>query len=414
MSEQITVRLPDGSTRALATGTTAAGLAAGHRLPPGQGGRDRGRERRRARPGHRAPRRRRGRRSSPPTATAASSRSATRRPTCWPRPCSTCSRAPPSASVRRWRTASTTTSSCRAARTSCEDDLERIDARMREIIKEAQPFVRDELPAERGPRGVRRTTASSSRSSTTPAPTRCRPRRRPSRSAPTRTRRRSRRTRRRSTATPASSTCAAARTCRHTGQHLGHFKLMRVAGAYWRGQEGNPQLQRIYGTAWDSKKALEEHLHRLEEAAKRDHRKLGARARPVQLPGRDRLRPGRVPPQGRPRADADGGLLAPAARRGRLRVRQLAAHHQGGAVRDVGPPRLVRRRHVPADPLRRRGRRRGAGLLPQADELPVPRPDLPVAAAELPRAPAAAVRVRHACTATRRAAWSTASRACAA
>jgi threonyl-tRNA synthetase len=51
---------------------------------------------------------------------------------------------------------------------------------------------------------------------------------------------------------------------------------MRVAGAYWRGDEHNQQLQRIYGTAWESKKALEEHLHRLEEAEKRDHRKLGA------------------------------------------------------------------------------------------------------------------------------------------
>ena len=50
---------------------------------------------------------------------------------------------------------------------------------------------------------------------------------------------------------------------------------MRVAGAYWRGDEKNPQLQRIYGTAWASKQALAEHLHRLEEAAKRDHRKLG-------------------------------------------------------------------------------------------------------------------------------------------
>ncbi len=57
---------------------------------------------------------------------------------------------------------------------------------------------------------------------------------------------------------------------------LGHFKLMRVAGAYWRGDEHKQQLQRIYGTAWESKKALEEHLVRLEEAEKRDHRKLGA------------------------------------------------------------------------------------------------------------------------------------------
>jgi threonyl-tRNA synthetase len=57
---------------------------------------------------------------------------------------------------------------------------------------------------------------------------------------------------------------------------LGAFKLMRVAGAYWRGNEKGPQLQRVYGTAWESEKALAEHLHRLEEAEKRDHRKLGA------------------------------------------------------------------------------------------------------------------------------------------
>lgn len=56
---------------------------------------------------------------------------------------------------------------------------------------------------------------------------------------------------------------------------LGSFKLMRVAGAYWRGDESRPQLQRIYGTAWESEKALKEHLVRLEEAEKRDHRKLG-------------------------------------------------------------------------------------------------------------------------------------------
>ena len=53
------------------------------------------------------------------------------------------------------------------------------------------------------------------------------------------------------------------------------FKLMRTAAAYWRGDEKNRQLQRIYGTAWESKDALAEHLHRLEEAEKRDHRKLG-------------------------------------------------------------------------------------------------------------------------------------------
>lgn len=60
-----------------------------------------------------------------------------------------------------------------------------------------------------------------------------------------------------------------------TTGRLGHFKLMRVAGAYWRGDEKRSQLQRIYGTAWESKAALEEHINRLVEAEKRDHRRLG-------------------------------------------------------------------------------------------------------------------------------------------
>ena len=53
------------------------------------------------------------------------------------------------------------------------------------------------------------------------------------------------------------------------------FKLLTVAGAYWRGSENNPMLQRIYGTAFESTEALEEHLNKLEEAEKRDHRTLG-------------------------------------------------------------------------------------------------------------------------------------------
>lgn len=53
------------------------------------------------------------------------------------------------------------------------------------------------------------------------------------------------------------------------------YKIQSIAGAYWRGDEKNKMLQRIYGTAFDSQKALEEYLHLLEEAAKRDHRKLG-------------------------------------------------------------------------------------------------------------------------------------------
>ena len=57
--------------------------------------------------------------------------------------------------------------------------------------------------------------------------------------------------------------------------HLKAFKLMKVAGAYWRGDSNNEMLQRIYGTAWADKKALKAYLHRVEEAEKRDHRRFG-------------------------------------------------------------------------------------------------------------------------------------------
>ena len=71
---------------------------------------------------------------------------------------------------------------------------------------------------------------------------------------------------------------------------LGHFALQRVAGAYWRGDHTRPMLQRIYGTAWASKKDLDAYLHRLEEAAKRDHRKLAAELDLVSWP--EELGPG--------------------------------------------------------------------------------------------------------------------------
>ncbi|GGP66938.1 threonine--tRNA ligase [Saccharothrix coeruleofusca] len=60
-----------------------------------------------------------------------------------------------------------------------------------------------------------------------------------------------------------------------TTKHIPAFKLTRVAAAYWRGNERNPQLQRIYGTAWESQEALDAHLELLAEAERRDHRKLG-------------------------------------------------------------------------------------------------------------------------------------------
>ena len=62
----------------------------------------------------------------------------------------------------------------------------------------------------------------------------------------------------------------------NTGVIRNGWALSRVAAAYWRGSEKNPQLQRIYGTAWPSKDELREHQHRLEEAARRDHRRLGS------------------------------------------------------------------------------------------------------------------------------------------
>jgi threonyl-tRNA synthetase len=149
-------------------------------------------------------------------------------------------------------------------RTFTEADLDAIDARMREIIKADQPFVRDELPAaqaldvfaeqpykreiiERVSTGAADDDDSGEIGGG-------------------------------ETISVYRNTPEFVDLCR--GPHvpstsrLGHFKLMKVAGAYWRGNEKGPMLQRIYGTAWESKSALEEHLHRLEEAEKRDHRKL--------------------------------------------------------------------------------------------------------------------------------------------
>jgi len=137
-----------------------------------------------------------------------------------------------------------------------DDDLSRIEARMREIVAESQPFQREELSKDEGLRlfadqpykveiieGVD-----------------------PSEGAE-------------------GGVVSAYRNdgwvdlCRGphvpTTARLGAFKLMKVAGAYWRGDEHKAMLQRIYGTAWESEKALKEHLHRLEEAERRDHRKLG-------------------------------------------------------------------------------------------------------------------------------------------
>ncbi|MEA3218293.1 MAG: threonyl-tRNA synthetase, partial [Acidimicrobiia bacterium] len=139
------------------------------------------------------------------------------------------------------------------------EDLPRIEARMREIIAEGQPFVRRECPVKEGlqifsahryKREIIEGTVDDPTSVTERGLVRLYEN--PPRFV---------------------DLCRGPHVPR-TDTFLGHFKLMRVAGAYWRGQVDQPMLQRIYGTAWATKKDLDDHLHMLEEAEKRDHRRL--------------------------------------------------------------------------------------------------------------------------------------------
>ena len=143
-----------------------------------------------------------------------------------------------------------------------DQDLERIEARMREIVAADQRFVREELDRDEGltrfadqpfkQEIIERVDRSEVGSGAVISVYR----------------------------NPRDGAADFLDLCR--GPHvprtsrLGAFKLMRVAGAYWRGDEHGPVLQRIYGTAWETPAALAEHLHRLEEAERRDHRRLGA------------------------------------------------------------------------------------------------------------------------------------------
>jgi threonyl-tRNA synthetase len=149
-------------------------------------------------------------------------------------------------------------------RTFSDDDLAAIETRMREIMKASQPFVRSEMSAAEALvlfssqkykcEIIERVTSGSADGSD-------------------------------AAEVGDSDTISVYRNtdefvdlCRGphvpTTAKLGHFALMKVAGAYWRGNEKGPMLQRIYGTAWESDAAVKEHLHRLEEAGKRDHRRL--------------------------------------------------------------------------------------------------------------------------------------------
>ncbi len=80
------------------------------------------------------------------------------------------------------------------------------------------------------------------------------------------------------------SISAAARTCRRQAMSA-RFKLLSTAGAYWRGDERNPMLQRIYGTSFPTKAELDAHLARLEEIKRRDHRKVGKELDLISDPG---------------------------------------------------------------------------------------------------------------------------------
>ena len=177
-----------------------------------------------------------------------------------------------------------------------------------------------------------------------------------------------------------------------TGKVGNAFKLQKVAGAYWRGDSNNPMLTRIYGTAFAKQDELDAYLHQLEEAEKRDHRKLG---REMDLFHFQEEGPGTV------FWHANGWTIFQeivSYMRRRLKRRlsrgERAAAARQVAVGDLRPLGLVPREHVHGAVGRRRDRGR-ARLRHQADELPRPRPDLQARAALVPRAAAAHGRVRH-------------------
>ena len=150
---------------------------------------------------------------------------------------------------------------------------------------------------------------------------------------------------------------------------LGAFKLLNTAGAYWRGDETRPMLQRIYGTAWDTQEQLDQHLWRIEEAKKRDHRKLG---RELDLFTFHPESP--AAPFLHPRGMELWRSLEDWSRQ----VRREAGFQRGanpeprpqGAVGDVGPLEQLPGQHV------RPGRPRPR-LRAEADELPGGDPHLP-------------------------------------
>jgi threonyl-tRNA synthetase len=138
-----------------------------------------------------------------------------------------------------------------------------------------------------------------------------------------------------------------------TTRNIPAFKLMRTGGAYWRGSEKNPQLQRIYGTAWESGRAQGRYLDLLAEAEKRDHRKLGAELDLFSFPTEIGSRPAVFHPKGGIIRNEMEDYSRAAARGGRATSSSTPRTSPRAPVRDLRPPGLVQGRHVPAHGARR-------------------------------------------------------------
>ena len=186
-----------------------------------------------------------------------------------------------------------------------------------------------------------------------------------------------------------------------TTRRIPAFKLMRTAAAYWRGDQNNEQLQRIYGTAWPSKDALKAYLVQLEEAAKRDHRKLGAELDLFSFP--DELG------SGLPVFHPKGGILR------RVMEDYVRQRHAEEGFDFVSTPHISKdglfhtSGHLPyyADSMFPPMELENAELPAQGDELPDAQPDLPSRAG----GPTASCRCGCSswatCTASRSPAWCT-------
>ncbi len=134
--------------------------------------------------------------------------------------------------------------------------------------------------------------------------------------------------------------------------NIGAFRLTNVASAYYKGDENNPQLQRIYGTAFKNKTQLEEYFAMLEEAKKRDHRKLGKELELFTFdddvgPGLAALAPARRRHHRGTGKAGQGNRI-----RRRLSARPHSAHRARESLPNERPSSLLRRLHVPADGAR--------------------------------------------------------------